>query len=206
MSDATYDHFAKEQIDRVAIADLIQCERISRDMRRWPQMEGCYAEDSFIDIAWIQGSGKHFVSESQRMVGKGLRTFHETGPSRIQIKGDRAIADTATIVHMIGAIDDIDVDIVCHARMFTRVVRRDGCWLIHGIRSAYLQDMMIPLDPTRIPQIDLSDVADFPSSYRVMSHMLKRSGLPAWPEQPGMDRPETVLPLIEGEEVWLAGQ
>jgi len=204
MSDQAYDVFAREQIDRVAIADLIQRERISRDMRLWEQMAACYSKDSFIDIAWIQGSGAHFVAESQRMVGQGLRTFHETGPSRIQVKGDRGIADTATIIHMIGAIDGIDVDIVCHARMYTRVVREEGQWLLHGIRSVYLQDMMFPLDPTRIPEIDLTEFVDFPSSYRIMSYMLKRNGLPAWPEQPGMDRPASVLPILAGEDAWLA--
>ena len=203
MGAVDYDDFARQQIDRVAIADLIQRERVSRDMRRWPQMAACYAEDSFIDIAWIQGSGAHFVAESQRMAGQGLRTFHITGPSRIQVNGDRAIADTATTIHMIGAIDEAGVDIICHARMYTRAVRRNGEWLLHGIRAAYLQDMLTPLDPTRVPQIDLSELEGFPSSYRIMSYMLKRSGLPAWPEQPGMDRPASVIPLIEGEEQWL---
>lgn len=205
MSGFDYDSFAKEQIDRVAIADLILRERISRDMRRWDDMAACYADDFMIDIAWVKGDGKHFVSESQRMVGQGVRAFHETGPSQIKINGDRAIADTATIIHMIGKIDDIDIDLVSHARMLSRAGRRDGQWLLTGIRSIYLQDMLCPLDPTRVPQVDLSEVEDFPLSYRVMSYMLKRNGLPAWPHLAGMDRPETVLPVFAKEDAWLAG-
>jgi hypothetical protein len=67
----------------------------------------------------------------------------------------------------------------------------------------YLQDMVVPLNPSHVPKIDPAEAAKFRASYRYLSYMLAASGLPPRDDLPGVDRPETAEALQDRETAWL---
>jgi hypothetical protein len=48
-------------------AQLMLREQQSRDRGWWKRMDGCFAEDSMVDLSWFNGSGTEFAGQSQRM-------------------------------------------------------------------------------------------------------------------------------------------
>jgi hypothetical protein len=127
------------------------------------------------------------------------------GPTVTRISGRRALADSGAAIHVVGKVDGADVDVVSHVRLLARAERRTDRWLLAGLRALYLSDLVLPLDPSRVPAIDTAKAATFRSSYRYLSYMLAASGLPPRESLPGIDRPETVKTLRDAESAWLAG-
>ena len=140
-----------EQVDRIAIYELVQRERSARDLKRWDEMAACYNSDSDVDISWFRGTGADFVAASKKMVTTSLRSFHQMGPTVATIQANRALAETGCAIHLLGKVGDIDVDVVGQARMYSRVERKRDAWLLSGLRVMYISDCMLPLDPTRSP-------------------------------------------------------
>lgn len=200
----SFDAHAREQLDRVAIQELVQRERVARDMHQWSELAASYHDDSLVDISWFKGTGADFAQASADMAARGLRSFHQMGPTTTRILGDRALADTGTVIHLVTALDGVEVDAMSHARLYMRAERRGAVWLLSGFRSAYVQDMIVPLNPSLRPTIDPSAVAQYRASYRYISYVLAQRGHAPNPDLPGTDRPDTIEALLTGERAWLA--
>jgi hypothetical protein len=193
----------QEQLDRVAIQELVQRERAARDMQQWDVMAAAFHPDSSVAISWFQGTGPEFVAASKKASARGILSFHQMGPTVVRIAGSRALAETGGAIHVIGKLGEADVDVVSHARFYERAERKTEAWLLSGFRALYLTDMVVPLNPSRVPAIDPAEAEKFRSSYRYLSYMLSRNGLAPSDALPGADRPETVKALLEGETAWL---
>ncbi len=196
---------AAEQINRVAIIEIVQRERIARDMLQWQELADCYNDDSSIDISWFKGNGKEFARASEKMAVGGTKTFHMMSPTSVRINGNRAMASSGAAVHVLGNVDGVDVDVISYARLYARVAREGSQWLHSGFRAVYITDMMVPLDPTRAPHLDQSLTAKLRPSYRYLAYMLAKNGHPVGDHLAGMDRPDTVKAMLDGEEAWLHG-
>jgi hypothetical protein len=194
-----------ELLDTVAVQQLILKERSARDMQEWELLASCFTEDSMIEMSWFRGSGSVFATESKKIAAGGLLTFHETGPSFIQIARDRAIADTPMSAHVIREIGGADADITFWTRMRSRAERHNGRWLLAGLRIIYIHDLIVPRTPSAIPSLDADLLAKFRPSYRYLSYALSLSGRSIANDLPGLDKPETVQKLIAAEEAWLRG-
>jgi len=192
-----------EQIDRVAICELVQREGAARDMQRWDQLAASYTEASDIDISWFRGTGNAFADASRKMANRGLRTFHQMGPTIVEIRGDRALAETGCAIHAICTFMGAGADVVGYSRLFERVQRVAGEWLIASLQMVYIQDMLLPLNPSQVPQIDSGKLAGYRISYQFLSFMLAHAGHVPRTDLPGVDRPETVSSLIQQNQVWL---
>lgn len=196
---------AQEQIDAMAINQLVLRERRARDMKEWDELAACYTADSVVDMSWFKGTGAAFAQASAKMAARGLLTFHEPGPTFTRLLGNRALGDTAMTLHVVREIDGVDVDITGYIRALTRHERQsNGGWLMAGFRSYYIHDLILPVNPSQVPKIDPATVKDYRPSYRYLSYVLSLSGHPINNDLPGIDRPETVNTLIAGEEAWLA--
>ena len=196
---------AAEQINRVEIIEIVQRERIARDMLQWQELADSYNDDSSIDISWFKGTGKEFAAASEKMAARGTKTFHMMSPTSVRIKGNRAMASSGAAVHILGNVDGVDVDVISYARLYARAAKETSKWLLSGFRAVYIQDMMVPLDPSRAPQLDQSVVTKLRPSYRYLAYMLAKNGHPVGDHLAGMDRPETVKAMLDGEEAWLNG-
>jgi hypothetical protein len=194
---------AQELLDIVAVQQLILKERSARDMQEWELLASCFTEDSVIEMSWFRGTGALFAAESKKIAAGGLLTFHETGPSSIQICKDRAIADTPMAAHVIREMGGADVDITFWTRMRSRAERRSGVWLLSGLRIIYLHDLIVARMPASIPNLNTDLLQTFRPTYRYLSYALSTSGHPIANDLPGIDQPETVHRLITAEEAWL---
>jgi hypothetical protein len=113
-------------LDQMAVADILQRERLARDNSLWDEMESYYHPDSFIDISWFNGSGAEFVAQSRRLSGPGTIVLHMLSPSIVNIRGDRAIAETPCTMRNFFQHDRIDVSYEGVVRLHTRAQRLDG--------------------------------------------------------------------------------
>ena len=192
-----------EQLDHVAIDDLIARERAARDAGRWADMGAAYHSDSSIDISWFNGSGEQFTAASQKMADGPLYSFHQIGASVITVDGDRALADSNCTVHFFVTVDGAEVDIIGYTRLMWRLQRSGSNWLIAGLRAVYIRDVLVPVNPLQVPQLDSKMLDGLRSSYRFVSYWTARAGRQVRYDLPGVDKPETVAALRAGEQEWL---
>ena len=121
------------------------------------------------------------------MAANGLLTFHMMGATIVQLNGNRALAETSGAIHVIRDLDGVGVDATSYARLYNRVERRDGQWRIAGFRVIYMSDTIVPLDPTRAPELDRTLLASYRPPYRFVSYLLAKSG-PRATCRPGRNR------------------
>ncbi len=193
-----------DQADRSAIDSLIQWERAVRDAGQWSDMARCYHPDSYVEVSWFQGTGADFAERSSKIAGGKVYTFHQMSPAAVTLKGDRALAETGCSVHGLTELHGVDIDIVSNSRLLWRARRTAAGWLIAGMRAYYISDVIIPLDPTRVPAIDHAVLDGLRKSYRSIAYSMKQSGFPVRDDLAGIDRPDTVAALRAEEQRWLA--
>jgi hypothetical protein len=194
-----------EFVDRVAVGDVVQRERAARDSRLWAEMAACYHPDALIDVSWFRGGGAAFVEASRTIAGGRTLSFHSMSPAVVTIDGDRALAETACTLHGMTELDGVDVALVGYTRLLWRALRSEDCWLIAGLRAMYISDMLLPRDPSRVPQIDDGVLRTFRPSYKYLSYIITQSGRTIQDDLPGIDRPESVVALRAAEQQWLEG-
>ena len=194
----------QERLDRVMILDAMARERAARDAGNWDALARCYADDSLVDLSWFIGTGAAFAQASAGMAQR-MFSFHEFGASVIDIEGDRALGDSSCTIHLIAEMDEVEVDVLGYIRSRARVERQGDRWLMAGLKAVYLHDLIVPLDPSRPPQIAPGTLDKYRRSYRGLCHMLVGQGLPVRDDLPGVDQPETVAALVASETAWLHG-
>ena len=195
--------YQKELLDRAAIADLIQRERAARDAASWDQMASYYHPDSSIDVAWFRGTGEEFVRATQRNWRTDAINFHEMGTAVVTLNGDRALAETACTLHGFYKLDGVDVTSTGYVRLLWRAQRLDGRWLVAGLRSVYIRDLLQPCNPSQPLKLNEADLAGNRASYRYLTYTLKYLGRDPKNDLPGFDRPETVVAFRTAEAAWL---
>jgi hypothetical protein len=192
-------------IDRMEIEDVVQTERLARDVMQWDRMSDCFWPDSVVELSWFRGTGQEFANASAKMHAGGTQTFHQMTPTVIRVDDKRALAETGGAVHLRATLAGAEADVISYTRFFTRVEKREGRWLISGLRAFYLKDMLIPSDPVNPPRLDVARMGQYRQSYRYLSYLMSERGHEIRATLPGMDLPETVHSLTEGEERWLEG-
>jgi hypothetical protein len=200
-----------EQLDRLAIAEIILRERTARDSARWEEMASYYHPESEIEVSWFRGSGAEFVERTKLQYEATRRrsdemdrmNFHEMGAAVVTVSNDRAIAETACTLHSFFPLDGVACKNTGFVRLMWRAQSLDGRWLIAGLRCLYIRDLITPCNPSQIPKIDQAELDRYRPSYRFTSYHLSRLGLDPKDDLPGADRPETVLALRRAERAWL---
>jgi hypothetical protein len=89
------------------------------------------------------------------------------------------------------------------SRLLWRMQAHEGRWLIAGMRSLYVRDMLLPLNPNRVPHLDADQLATFRPSYRYIAYTNAMAGRTIAEDLPGVDRPDLEIALRQGEKAWL---
>ena len=200
---APADADSRQILERAEIAHLIQQERATRDAALWDEMARYYHPDSFVDVAWFKGSGQAFVDATKKNWRTDAINFHEMGTAIVTVNNDRAIAETACTLHGFYTYEGVPVTSTGFVRLFWRAQRLEGRWLIAGLRSAYLRDLLQPCNPSQSLVLDEVELSTYRPSYRYLTATLKYLGREPKDDLPGYDRPETVATLLENERHWL---
>lgn len=192
-------------LDKAGIAEVVQTERAARDQAQWARMLDTYHADSVVDLSWFHGSGPEFVAASRRMFEAGRHSAHQMGATLVTLRGDRALAHTPCAVTARTHLDGVEVEVTTHSRLHERAERRDGVWRIARMGIIYLRDGLAVVNPSERVALDAAKLAAYRPTYRFLSYLLAHVGQQPRLDLPGIDRPETVQPLLDSDDAWLAG-
>jgi hypothetical protein len=191
------------QLDKLAVAEVVQTERAARDQGQWERMAACFHPDSVVSISWIETSGPEFVAASQRAFASGMRHLHQMAPTLVTLNGDRALAESGAAILLGGWVRGVEVMVTSHARMHARVERREGVWKIVRLGAVYFEDEMRARIPGEIPPLDAARLAAYRPSLRFLSYLLEEGGKTPRADLAGIDRPERVEAFLAAEQAWL---
>lgn len=192
-------------LDKLAVAEVVQTERAARDQGQWARMAACFHPDSVVSISWIETSGAEFVSASEKAFASGMRHLHQMAPTLVTLNGDRALAESGAAILLGGRIGGVEVMVTSHARMHARVERRDGVWKIVRLGAVYFEDEIRARIPGETPSLAPARLAGYRPSLRFLSYLLEEGGKTPRADLAAIDRPETVDAFLGAEQAWLAG-
>src|SRR5260370_18188109 len=131
-----------DMLDKLVIADLIQFERLYRDQQQWERLRSMYHPDSLVRLGWFVGTGDEYVEASRRLDAnkEGWHIMHITHPTLVQVRGDRAIAETTTLIIRRTKLNGVLVDITLYCQLYSRVERREDTWRILTLDAIYEKD------------------------------------------------------------------
>lgn len=192
------------ELDKLAVAEVVQTERAARDQGQWARMAACFHPDSVVSISWIETSGTDFVAASEKAFAAGMRHLHQMAPTLVTLDGDRALAESGAAILLGGRIGGVEVMVTSHARMHARVERRGGVWRIARLGAVYFEDAMAARIPGETPALDTARLARYRPSLRFLSYLLEEGGKTPRSDLAGIDRPDLVDAMLRTEQAWLA--
>ena len=190
-------------LDRAAIAQVVQDWGISRDAGRWDKLRSFYTSDAIMYTTWFVGPATEFVERSMEAAKKGARGQHFIGAASIDIKGNRAIAETRMILLVRAMLEGVEVDVTCYGRFYDRFVKLDGQWLIQKRMVIYEKDRMDVLDPALTLKLKQEELVKRPEGYRHLAYLQSHGGASITPDLPTPNSPALARLYAEGE-AWLA--
>ena len=159
--------------------------------------------DSTIDVAWFRGSGKDFVQATKKNWRTDAINFHQMGVAVVDVRGNRAVAETVCTLRGFFNLGGIPVTLSGYVRLLWRAQKSHDTWLIAGLRSLYIRDLLQPCDGSGRLNLHESELAGYRPSYRYLTHTLTVLGRDPRSDLPGMDWPESVVVLRKAEHAWL---
>ena len=192
-----------QQLDKLAIAALIAEERHWRDRADWDRMAAAYQPGCKVRLVWFQGTAADFLQAS-RAGGRGGVTKHRLGPSIVDVSGDRAVAETSTVVETRTDQDGIAVELFVYCRYLNRLSRDDdGAWRLASVDCICEKDTMRAVYPDDTLKLDRELLDTYRPSYRFLSYNMYSQGMTPPPDLPGDDRPDLCESIYAAARRWL---
>ena len=179
------------QLDRLAIAELIDNWAMWRDTGRWDDFRTVWHSEGVMMATWFQGGFEDFIRVSQQGFARGARTSHFQGGKSIDLKGARATAQTKLQIAQRGPIEGVVCDVVCTGRFYDFLEKREDRWGIVLRQPIYERDRINPVDPAATVRLDPALLARFPEGYRHLAYLQTRLGF----------KIKQALPQLKGAEV-----
>jgi hypothetical protein len=180
-----------EVSDRRIIRELVENWAVWRDARLWDRFRTVWHSDGRMMATWFQGSFEEFIAMNDAGWKKGVRILHFLGGSTIDVKGDRAIAQTKMTISQRAPVEGVICDVVCTGRFYDFFAHREGRWGLVLRQPIYEKDRFDPVEPSAKLELDKDLLARFPEGYRHLAYLQTRIGYQVKPDMPG----------IEGEEL-----
>jgi|SRR5579875_1189766 hypothetical protein len=196
-----------EMLDKLAIAELIQFERLYRDQQQWERLRSMYHPDSLIRLGWFVGTGDEYVEASRRLDANknGWHIMHVTHPTLVRVQGDRAIAETTTQIIRRAKLNGVLADITIYCQLYSRVERRDGIWRILTLDAIYEKDTAVPVYASDHLELSREELEQGPPSYRFSAYNLKKIGYTVRNDDLySTDCPDRVACFYREAEDWLS--
>jgi hypothetical protein len=154
---------------------------------------------------WFQGSAAEFIRVTQEGWSKGVSILHFLGGTSLDLKGDRAIAQTKMTISQRGEVHGVPCDVVCTGRFYDFLERREGRWGLVLRQPIYEKDRIDPVDPAADLRLDHSVLAEFPPGYRHLAYIQTNIGYVVKRDMPQLTGPE-VQRLYQRGASWLDGR
>ena len=133
-----------------------------------------------------------------------MRILHFLGGSAIDVRADRAVAQTKMTISQRAMVHGVEVDVVCTGRFYDFLACRDDRWAIVRRQPVYERDRMDPVDPAASLALDPATLARFPYGYRHLAYLQSELGFDVKTGLPGLDD-EAVRRLRTEGLAWLGG-
>jgi hypothetical protein len=193
-----------ESADRHAIVETVNNWAIWRDAGDWERFLSVWHEDGWMSATWFQGPAEKFIEVSRAGFDKGVSILHFLGGTSVDLRGERAIAQTKMTISQRAAVDGVEVDVVCTGRFFDFFAKRRDKWAIVRRQPIYEKDRMDPVDPAAKLALDPALLGRFPYGYRHLAYLQTRIGFTI-----KLDLPQLKGPVVEAlyahGRAWLNG-
>ena len=191
--------------DRRIVRELVENWALWRDARLWDRFRTVWHADGRMMATWFQGSFEEFIAMNDAGWAKGVRILHFLGGSTIDVKGDRAIAQTKMTISQRAPVEGVICDVVCTGRFYDFFEFRDGRWGFVLRQPIYEKDRLDPVDPSAQLKLDPALLARFPEGYRHLAYLQTRIGYQVKPDMPGIEGAELDALYRRGAD-WLTGK
>jgi hypothetical protein len=190
--------------DELLIRRLLERWAVWRDAGDWERFATVWHPDGVMMATWFQGPFAEFIRVTKEGWARGVSILHFLGGSAIEVRGDRAIAQTKMTISQRGLVEGVPCDIVCTGRFYDFVSRVDGEWKLLHRQPIYEKDRIDPIDPAQVPTIDAARLASFPEGYRHLAYIQTGIGYRVKLDMPMLKGP-VVEDLYRRGAAWLAG-
>jgi hypothetical protein len=191
--------------DKATIRELVENWAVWRDARLWDQFRTVWHADGQMFTTWTGGIPfEEFIRRNDEGWAKGVRILHFLGGSAIELRGERAIAQTKMTISQRASVDGVIGDVVCTGRFYDFFERRSGRWGLVLRQPIYEKDRFDPLDPAAKVSLDQELLRRFPEGYRHLAYLQTKIGYKVKPDMPGIEGPELDALYAAGAD-WLAG-
>ena len=193
--------------DELRIRQTIERWAVWRDAGDWARFATVWHPEGRMEATWFQGPFADFIRVTQEGWTKGVRILHFLGGSAIEVKGDRAIAQTKMTISQRGMVEGeggpVLCDVVCTGRFYDFMKKHAGEWKVFHRQPIYEKDRIDPVDSTAVVSLDQKALATFPEGYRHLAYIQTRIGYPVKMDMPMLTGP-VVDDLYERGARWLA--
>ena len=190
--------------DKAEIVEVVQNWALWRDAGDWERFRTVWHDDGWMSATWLQAPAAKFIEVSKAGFEKGVSILHFLGGSSVDLKGNRAIAQTKMTISQRGDIDRVTVDVVCTGRFFDFFEKRKEKWAIVRRQPIYEKDRMDPVDPATQLKLDPDLLGTFPEGYRHLGYLQSKLGFTVKRDMPGLKGP-VVERLYAHGRAWLDG-
>jgi hypothetical protein len=191
-------------IDKQEIRDLLQNWVIWRDAGDWDRFATVWHDDGRMNATWFQASASEFIAGCRKGFDAGIIGLHTLGGLSVDVLGTRAVAHSKMQIVQRGAVDGVEVDVMCLGRFVDALEKRAGRWGLVHRQPVYELDHMIPVDPAQVPRLDQALLQSFPVGYRHLAYLQTKVGFEVYNNLPGTRGPE-IDALNARMQQWLQG-
>jgi hypothetical protein len=153
---------------------------------------------------WFQGPAEKFIEVSKAGFERGVSILHFLGGTSVDLKGDRATAQTKMTISQRGLVDGVAVDVVCTGRLFDFFEKRAGRWAIVRRQPIYEKDRMDPISPSARLELDPALLDSFPEGYRHLAYLQTKLGFTIKKDLPQL-KGTVIAALYAHGRAWLDG-
>lgn len=195
---------ANTEQDRSEIRDLLQNWIIWRDGGDWDRFETVWHDDGRMVATWFRASAADFIAGCRKAFDAGMIGLHSLGGTSIDLRGDRAVAQSKMQIVQRGDLDGVEVDVTCLGRFVDAFEKRDGRWGLVLRQPIYELDRMTPVSPAAVIPLDEKLLRSFPIGYRHLAYLQTKLGFTVDKGLPGTRGP-AIEALTKRMKQWLDG-
>lgn len=188
--------------EKQRIREVVENWVVWRDSGQWEKFKTVWHSDGVMMATWFQGHFEEFIKVSIEGWNKGVSILHFLGGCSVELKGDRAIAQTKMTITQRGPVDGVTCDVVCTGRFYDFMEKREGRWGVVLRQPIYEKDRLNPLDPASHLALDQDLLNQFPEGYRHLAYIQTKLGFTVKTDMPQLKGP-AVEALYQRGQDWL---
>jgi hypothetical protein len=189
-------------LEKQRIREVVENWVVWRDSGQWEKFKTVWHSDGVMMATWFQGHFEEFIKVSIEVWNKGVSILHFLGGCSVELKGDRAIAQTKMTITQRGPVDGVMCDVVCTGRFYDFMEKREGRWGVVLRQPIYEKDRLNPLDPSSHLALDQDLLNQFPEGYRHLAYIQTKLGFTVKTDMPQLKGP-AVEALYQRGQDWL---